>query len=160
MKKTICIIIMLFFFSSVYVYPLGVTLLDVRNGIFEESSQLKSLLADSKDPGVIVTMWNSCIITVNQLNAYFYMLGVFDALKTETLNDDPTIYLVGWLNEMKKTNETNIKSLDSAPSSVEQKTKVHLEKLKSYFLELNNRIDTELKKISAIRQTLKIKRPL
>jgi hypothetical protein len=159
MKKIICTIIMLFLFSSVSVYPLGVSLLDIRNGIFTESNELKLLLANSQDPGVIVTMWSSCIITVNQLNAYFYILGIFDALKTETLSEDPTIYLISWLTEMKRTNEANIKSLESVPSSIEQRTRSHLQKLKNYFSELNSRIDTELKNISTVRQTLKIKRP-
>jgi hypothetical protein len=157
MKKIIVVVVMLMFFSCFTAYPLGTTLLDMRNNIFNESKQVQSLLADSKDAGIIVSMWDSCIIAVTQLNAYFYMLGIFEQIPKEQLTDEPLDYLSAWLTEIKKTSDMNLKSLDSYKQLLEQKTKTHKDTLKEYFVQLNRQIDVELGKIATIKKSLRLR---
>jgi hypothetical protein len=157
MKKTIFIILIFIIFLSFSVYALDATLLDMRNKIFEESKVIKSLLADSKDIILMNSMWDSCVMTMTQLDAYFSMVGLFNTIKRENLSEASIDYLISWLNDIKKTNELNLKSLNSISVILESKTKVYLEKLKRHFSDLNNRIDSELGKISLLKESLKIK---
>ncbi|MBU2102275.1 MAG: hypothetical protein ABH865_06015 [Candidatus Omnitrophota bacterium] len=139
-------------------YPLGTTLLDIRNGIFEEAKQVQSLLNQSKDAGLVVSMWDTCIISVTQLNGYFYMLGIFEKIKTEDLSEEPINYLLSWLLEIRKTNDMNIKSLEQYAMPVEAKTKAQRERIRGYFVELNKRIDREITKIKLLWQSVQVKR--
>ncbi len=157
MKRLFVIALFLIFFITP-VYSEGPKLLEWRNQFFEEANALRALLATSNDPGVIINMWNSCMTTILQLNAYFYMLSIFDAIKTEFLSEDPTPYLMMWLNEIKKTNALNIKNLSASSKGREPKTKEHLERLKDYYNKLNSLIDTEMDKISLIQNTLIIRK--
>lgn len=157
MKKIIVAMTVIMFFSCFTAYPLGTTLLDLRNNIFAESKQVQSLLSGSKDAGLVVSMWDSCIIAVTQLNAYFYMLGIFDKITKNALTDEPLDYLSAWLTEIKKTSDMNLKSLDSYKQPLEEKTKIEKEKLKEYFVELNRQIDVELKKIGTIKKSLRVR---
>jgi hypothetical protein len=129
----------------------------MRNKISAESKQIKTLLLESKDMVLMNSMWDSCVITMTQLDAYFYMVGIFNTIKKEDLKGDTINYLTNWLNIIKDTNELNIKSLNTAIQILEPKTKVYKERLKSYFSELNKKIDSELVKISLLRKSLKIR---
>ncbi len=156
MKKIIFIILALsiFCFSS---YVFAAPLMDMRNKIFEESKVIKSLLVTSKNTVLVNSMWDSCIITLTQLDAYFYMQGIFNTIKKEDLNEACVNYLINWLNEVKKTDELNIKSLNTISVAVEPKEKIRMEKLKEYFSDLNKQIDNELSKLSLLNQSLKKK---
>jgi hypothetical protein len=127
----------------------------MRNKIFEESKDLKSLLANSKDIILINSMWDSCIIAMSQLDAYFTMLGIFNTIKEENLKEEVINYLTSWLEGIKKTNELNIKSLDAVSVTLESKTKAHILRLKDYFGKLNDQINAELDKISLLKKSLK-----
>lgn len=155
MKKIIFIILTFIIFLSFSLYALDTSLLDTRNKIFEESKELKSLLVSSKDVVLINSMWDSCIIAMSQLDAYFSMLGIFNTIKKEDLKEDVINYLTSWLDGIKKTNELNIKSLDAVTFTLEPKTKAYILKLKDYFAKLNNQINTELDKISVLKKSLK-----
>jgi len=155
MKKIIFIILTFIILSNFSVYALDTTLLDMRNKIFAESKDLKLLLANSKDVVLVNSMWDSCIMLVSQLDAYFSMLGIFNTIKKEDLKQDTIDYLTGWLDGIKKTNELNIKSLDAVSATMEPKTKTHILKLKDYFGKLNNQINIELDKISLFKKSLK-----
>ena len=157
MKKIIFLTLTFIIFLSFSVYALDTTLLDMRNKIFEESKDLKSLLESSKDVILVSSMWDSCIIAMSQSDAYFNMLGIFNTIKKEDLKEDAVNYLTSWLDGIKKVNELNIKSLDAVTLTLEPKTKTHILKLKDYFGKLNNQIDAELAKISLLKKSLKIK---
>lgn len=156
MKKIFSIILALAVFLSFNALALDITLFDIRNKIFEESKEIKALLPDSKDVVLVSSMWDSCLIAITQLDAYFSMLGIFNTIKKEDLSKDSINYLSDWLNEIKRTDTLNIESLNSVPQPVELDTEVHIERLKDYFTDLNNRIDAELKKLSILEDALEI----
>lgn len=157
MKKIVFIILTFVIFLSFNAYALNSTLINMRTKIFEESKDLKSVLTDSKDVVLVNSMWDSCIIAISQLDAYFNMLGIFNTIKKVNLKEDAINYLSGWLEGIKKTNKLNIKSLDAMTLSLQPKTKAHIVKLKDYFDKLNDQIDVELDKISILRKSLKRK---
>ena len=154
MRKIIFIVLTLSFFCF-SAYALDTKIVGMRNKFFEESKAIKTLLADSKDMILLNSMWDSCIMTMTQLDAYFSMVGIFNTIKKETLTEEAINYITNWLEAIKKTNDLNIKSLNAITNPVEPKTKIHMEKLRGYFNDLNNQINTELNKISIIKKSLK-----
>ncbi|MCM8831011.1 MAG: hypothetical protein NC918_02320 [Candidatus Omnitrophica bacterium] len=147
------------FFIIVFLdsYAEGPILLDMRNQLFDEANQIKTLLVKSNEPAILINMWNSCMTTVIQLNAYFYMLSIFDTIKTDFLKDDPTVYIIMWLREMKKTNDLNIKNL-AMTKALEPEVKAHIEKLTKFFSDLSKELDFEIDKINVVRKTLVIRK--
>lgn len=135
-------------------YCLDTNLFDIRNKIFEESKKIKLLVGTSQDLVLINSMWDSSIMCISQLDAYFSMLGVFNTIKKENLTEIAVDYLTSWLTEIKRTNELNIKSLDGVTVTMDPNTKPRMEKLKGYFKESNNQINSELNKISTIKKSL------
>ncbi len=159
MKRFLPVLFMAFvIFLGHGVYAQDNALIVVRNKIFDECREMRELLKNQKDIIIVNSMWSSGIMTVSQLDAYFYMVGIFNAVKDKDLTEDPVIYLMKWLNEIKKTNELNIRSLDSITYKVEPTTKARIGKLKGYFSSLNNIIDNESARVSALQRSLKIKR--
>ncbi|MCM8797552.1 MAG: hypothetical protein NC923_06750 [Candidatus Omnitrophica bacterium] len=156
MKKKIFFTLFFVVFFSVNVFAFDTTLFDIRNAIFEESKAMKSLLKNSKDIILMNSMWDSCVMTMAQLDAYFTMLGIFNTIKKENLKEEAIGYLANWLEGVKRTNELNIKSLDSVTLVLEEETKKRILKLKDYFEKLNNQINAELDKLSILKKSLKI----
>ena len=142
---------------------LETTLFDIRNEILRESNNIKSLIQGPKqaiirDVIVLNSMFDSCIMSSSQLDAYFAMLGIFNTIKDKDVNETSTKYLIDWLNEMKKANDMNITSLQGmSAQSLDSETKLHMDSLKTYFAELTKKIEGELNKISLIKKSLKIK---
>lgn len=157
MKKIIFIILSLVIFLSYNAYALDTRLLDMRNKIFEEAKAIKLLLPNSKDAPLLISMWDSCLIAIMQLDAYFSMLGIFNTIKGEDLNVDAINYIVSWLGEIKSTTDLNIKNLNMALQVLEQNTKNHIEKLKILFSDFNKRIDIENNKFFILMRSLRIK---
>lgn len=155
MRKIIFIALLLAFSISLKAYGLDNSFLDIRNKFFEESKEIKSLLVSSKDAILISSMWDTCLLTMSGLDAYFHMLGIFNTIKERDLSEDAANYLARWLSEIKRNNELNINIIDSGSYSVEPDTKIHIERLKDYLSELNKRIDTELNKISILNQSIR-----
>lgn len=153
MKKIILFILILMLALNSTIYALDSTLMDMRKEIFSNSQEMKAYLKNSKDPILLNSMWDSCIIAVTQLDAYFYIVGIFNTIKKEDLSDASFDYLLNWLNQIKKTNELNIKSLDTVTSTSEPKTKVYILKLKNNFNELNIRIVKELQRVSQFQES-------
>lgn len=154
MKRMLFMILALVVFLNLNAYALETNLFDIRNKLFEESKKIKLLVGTSQDLVLINSMWDSCIMAMSQLDAYFSMLGVFNTIKKENLTDVAVDYLANWLTEVKRTNELNIKSLDGVTVTMDPNTKPRMEKLKGYFMELNSQISSELNKISSIKQSL------
>lgn len=147
MKKRVVVAALISVFLNLNAYASDSILLSLRGKLFSESQELKASLASTQDVVLVSSMWDSCIITLTQIDAYFSMLGIFNTIKKENASEAAADYLSGWLNEIKRTNDLNIKSLESVSLIADQSTKDHMEKLKSYFFELNTQIAVELKKV-------------
>lgn len=158
MKKTALIMLTLVIFFSFNAYGAEIPLQNMRNKIFNECREIQPLLANSKDIIIVNSMWSSAVMTVSQLDAYFSMVGILNAVKDKELVEDPAVYLIKWLNEVRKTSELNIRSLDSISYKVEPSTKAAIKKLRDYFNGLNGLIDNESARISVLQRSLKIKR--
>lgn len=153
MKKIIFVILFLLVFSTLSSYALDTGLFEMRNKIVVESKQLKSLLLESKDMVLMSSMWDSCVMTMTQLDAYFYMVGIFNSVKNP--GDQTINFLVNWLKIIKSTSDLNIKSLDASTQIVEGRTKTYKEKLKKDFIELNKNIDAELGRVTLLKKVVK-----
>lgn len=130
-------------------------LIDMRNKIFQESKMLKSVTLDSKDIILLNSLRNTCITTATQLDAYFSMIAIFNTIKKEARTQEAMDYLVNWLELIKKTNSVNISTLKAINETLEPKTKLYTEKLKSYFIELESQVKTEINKVSLIKKSIK-----
>ena len=157
MKRLFFSALIVFIFLSSSVYAIDTRLLDLRNRILNESDELRVLLPNSKDAVILVSMFDSCLIAASQIDAYFHMLGIFESIKEKDLTDVAFDFILSWLNEIKNTNNLNIKNLSASTQTNVPTTQVHVEKLKGYFIEFNNRIKTEIDTVSMLKKTFKIK---
>lgn len=157
MNKNIFVILALVMFISVSSYAAETGLFETRSKISADSKQIKSLLLKSRDMVLMSSMWDSCLMTMTQLDAYFYMVGIFNSVKNpgeETIN-----YLINWLKIIRSTSELNIKSLNAETKTLEPKTEVYKERLKTDFGELNKNIDSELSRIFILKKATKPSKP-
>jgi hypothetical protein len=122
----------------------------MRNKIFDESKEIRSALISSKNSFLLVTMFDSCIQSTSQLDAYFYMLGLFNSIRRSDLNTGHTDFLISWLSQIKSTNELVLRSLTNLPQPIDSKALLHVKKMQKLFGELNALVDTELKKVVAV----------
>jgi hypothetical protein len=157
MKKTIFVTLTLVAFLNLSAHAFESQLLEMRNRFFQEAQEIKTLPVNPKNVVLVNSMWDSCLITMAQLDAYFSMLGIFNAVSEESASRQAAAYLISWLNEIKRINELNIRSLRSILQLKDPIINTHMEKLRIYYSDLNNRIDTELKKVSALSITRKPK---
>ena len=160
MRKIISVVLVLAVFLSSSLYAAEVpTLLGFRSKFFDESRAIKLMLPNSKKDMVFMnSMWDSCIATLMQLDAYFSMAGIFNTIRKEDLTEGAVGYIADWLNAIKNTNEMNIKNLNAFSSrSTEASTKPHLKTMINYYTALNERIDIELAGVSALKATAKKK---
>jgi len=158
MKKIISFLFLLFILFNFKAYAIDFQVFDMRNKLFEESKEIKALLTRSKDAVFLTAMFDTCIIATSQLDAYFSMLGIFGSIKKRDLSEVPIDFITNWLNEIKNTNEMNIRILSSVTQQIDQITRVHIKKLETLFNELTGRINAELDKLSLIKQSLKVRR--
>ncbi len=128
---------------------------EYRAALFQESKQIKVLMPVTKDPVMVSSMWDSCIMSINQLDAYFSMLGLFNAIPKDSLTEKTTDFLLNWLDSVKKNNTLNLRSLTGAPKDLEPRTRVYSDKLIVYYKEMNRLLEEEIKKVTAVRQSLK-----
>jgi len=152
MKKYFVFIFVMIF--AAYAYAASSSLLEMRNKIIDESKEIKPLLTSAKNAVLISSIWDSCIMTVSQLDAYFSMVGILDSIKNENLSESSVDYLINWLSEIKSTNALNIKSIDVILGFAEKKVKPHMEKLKIHFDMLNNQLEAESKRLSLFKKVL------
>jgi hypothetical protein len=155
MKKRIFITLVLVVLLCFNAYAQTATFVNMRNELFQESKTMKALLTGSKDVYLLSSMWDACVLTMTQIDAYFSMLGIFNTIKEKDLSEPPIDYLSGWLSAIKQSNELNIKSLNSSVP-IEENTKVHMDKLKASFTRMNASIDNEIGRLSLLKKSLKI----
>ena len=153
MKKIILLTLSLVLVWSFTAQALGTTLIDVRNEILKNAQEMKTYFKASRDPILLNSMWDSSVMAVSQLDAYFSMLGIFNTIKNENLENAPFSYLINWLNLLKETAELNIKSLEAIKSTTDARSKVFALKLKDIFNNLKVRIAKELKRIAQFQES-------
>jgi len=98
-------------------------LVDIRNRIFEQSKEVKILFSDTKNVVLLSSMWDSCLMTISQIDAYFYMIGITNTIKDKDLSIDAIDLVLKWLDNIKKTNDLNISSLNAVKLDLDAKTR-------------------------------------
>ncbi len=157
MKKAVLIILFCAIFFSSYAFAFdSVTLVGIRNSLFEETRVITPLLADSKDVILLNNMWNMCVVAITQVDAYFSMLNLFNAIENNKKSYAAIDQLTSWLNQIKSVNVSNIKSLEA--ETIEEKTLIQVRKIRGYFAMLNRQVDIDLLRISMVKKSLEGKR--
>ena len=143
-------------YSCIVSYALETSLKDMEGKIRAELVQVKALMPKN-DPILVNNMYNSCLIAKTQLDAYFYMLTLFNTIEEKALGDKAVDTLIEWLLAMKKINVININALRDTSKVQSPATKVRMEKLKALFEELNKEIDINIAKVSLIKKSLPLR---
>lgn len=81
LKKSIITALIFAVLFTTKAYCLEFKIFEMRNKIFEQSKEIKSLMEGSKDQGILLAMFDSCLISTTQLDAYFFMLNIFEGIK-------------------------------------------------------------------------------
>jgi hypothetical protein len=159
MKKVIFFLMLSVFLFVNSVYAQESLLVGVRDKFMSISKEIKPLLSSTQDVIIMNSMWDSSIMAASQLDAYFSMAGVFNAVKPEDVTPTVLGYLLNWLEIIKKTNELNIKSLESLTTTLEPGTKTVMEKFKEILKESNLKVEVEIAKLSVLNKKLALKQP-
>ncbi|MDD5129676.1 MAG: hypothetical protein PHS66_01290 [Candidatus Omnitrophica bacterium] len=155
MKKVIILVLSLVLIWSVTAQALESNLIDTRNEILQAAQEMKAYFATSRDPILLNSMWDSSLMAVSQLDAYFSMLGIFNTIKKDNLDAAAFSYLVTWLNQLKETTALNIKSLGEIKSTTDARSKAFVLKLKGIFTNLEARIVKELQSVGQFQDSIK-----
>lgn len=156
MKKTAVFIAALCIFCGT-VYAATNPLVSMQSRLMKESNNIKLVLKNSRDALLLTSMWDSCLVAMNQLDAYFSMIGIIETIKKDDLTESAVNYLLSWLSDIKKTNEANITSLASAAPVIDQATKVAVERMRINFSDLNRMIDSETNRLLSLREGIRRK---
>lgn len=158
MKKVVILVLCMVFSFSVSLGAFDTRLLDVRNKLFDESKRLQLLVQKSKNPLLVSGVWDSCVVTTTQLDAYFHMLGIFNTITAEETSHSAIDFLTSWLATVRKINSANIKNVDTILSLAEEDARVHLKIVRDYYSELDSLLGAELDKVSTIKKSLRLRR--
>ena len=115
---------------------------------------MNTVLADSQDPVMIISLWDTCVVTVTKINAYFYMLGIFEAVKEAEQSSRAVDYLLIWLNETRRTNKTAIDQLAQPAQVTEEATDMYRAKISEYLSQLDTQLEKEIRKVTVLKQSL------
>jgi hypothetical protein len=157
MKKIIVIVLMLCFCLSVDSFAANNSLTSINARLMQESSNLKSMFKNSRDVVLLTTMWDSYFIARTQLDAYFYMVALFESVKKAAVTDVSVDYLLNWLGEIRKTNTANIKTLNSTVTVIDQATKSAVDRMETNIADLNNAVDKEIIRLNSLKEAIKKK---
>jgi hypothetical protein len=152
MKKIIFLVLALVLAWSFTAQALETTLVDLRTEILNNAQEIKPYFNSSRDPILLNSLWDSSIMAVSQLDAYFSMLGIFNTIKKENLDNAAFSYIIKWLNQLKDTTELNIKSLDAIKSTSDARSKAFVLKLKVIFNNLKTRITKEIQTVTQFQE--------
>ena len=155
MKRVSLLLAVVLLSMATVVHAADFRIFDLRNKIFDESKAIKTLLPTSKDHYLLMVFFDSCIVVTSQIDAYFCMMGIFNALRTEDITKEAVGYLVNWLTEMKRSNEINLKSFGEIKIPMVPATAMHFTKLKSYFGSLGELIQADLNRMNALLRVAK-----
>ena len=148
------VLVVLLCLASSPARALDTRLIDVRDRIFDESKKLQLVLNNSDDPVVIISLWDSCVTTVTRINAYFYMLGIYEMVPQESRTAEGLNYLITWLRETRRTNMLAVNALGAPLETADDTTLFHRKRVQGYFVELNSRLDAELQKLTIVQKSL------
>lgn len=129
----------------------------MRQKLFAQAQEIKKLVNRDNAAQYLVlvsTMWDTCFVAITQLDAYFYILGIFNSIKKENITRPTIDFLSRWLKQIKNTDELNIKGLDGIKLPIDPMIRINMELLKRYFRELNSLIDKELAEIGKLSKSL------
>ena len=149
---SVALVAILFFASNVRAEP--TKLFELNKKMYQEYQALQEFLPKTKDVALGYTMWDSSIITIIQLNAYFSMVGIIDSIGRGVIKEKSVEYLVIWLNDIKRKNEINLRSI-AMVKPTEEETSAHAKKLGGYFMELNVQVDNELKRLGLLKNAIR-----
>ena len=152
MRKILITIFLLILILS-NTYPQVQDFTQLKNQLMREASALRSHLATTKDIVFVSSMWDSCLIAINQIDAYFFMIGIINARKA-TMNEEAIGYLFSWLERMEKLNNTNLRSLADQTKVIESGTIRHMKKLEEIFRDFNLYIGKEKKRVGTLKELL------
>jgi len=133
------------------VYAADMKLMEMRDRVYDESTQMKPLLANSQDVVLLGSMWDACLMAMMQLDAYFYMVGIFNEVNEEAAKAQTIDYLIKWLTQMKAANDVNIGNLSTVGMPVQAKTQVHIDRLKNLFFDINKVLDVEIRDLNFLK---------
>lgn len=151
MRKTIVMVVCaLCVYAQAFAFD--TRLLSARNKIFEQAKELQTLLAETEDPVAVVSLWDTCIMTATQLNAYFYLVGIYESVNDPT--PDSVSYLKSWLQEVRRTAQLNIRNLSATASVTQPETREHLSRVKASLAELSLLLERELDKVARLEKAV------
>lgn len=156
MKKSI-LMFLVFTLCCCYAYAADIPLLNVRDKFLAQAAEIKPLMATSRNALLVSSMWDACVMVSYQLNAYFYMVGIFEATAKGAATQEQIDFIISWLNDIRRTNDLNINSLKNTNITLEKKSQEQLEKLLVNFNNANTQIGKELQRVKAFKKKLKPK---
>ncbi len=125
----------------------------VRRNLVDKSQTFREYLGQTQDVVITSSMWDSCVLAVSQIDAYYAMVGIIQAAEAVE-NKEAAFYLIDWLERIKRTNVANLRSLSNTGQAAEEKTVEYMKKLYRYFSEFNEYVEQELKKIKELESLL------
>ncbi|MFA5157307.1 MAG: hypothetical protein WC532_08030 [Candidatus Omnitrophota bacterium] len=150
MKRAVVFFLLLTLFCVFNAYALDSKIVDLRDQVLGQAQEIRGLMTPkTKDSVVLTAMFDSCILTATQLDAYFSMLGIFETLTKKDSGESAIKFITAWLGTVKNSNKLGISNLD-AFKPAEKKIKEQVKKLKDSFVALDGLIDVELRKFSAL----------
>jgi hypothetical protein len=154
MKKTIFLILALVLAWCGAAQALETTLIETRNDILKNAQEMKGYFTTSRDPLLLNSMWDSSVMSVSQLDAYFSMLGIFNTIKNENLTADSVKYLLNWIKQVQETTDLNIKGLEAIKTTTDARSKVFALKLKDIFNNLKSKLAVENANVIKLQDSL------
>lgn len=156
MKKIFVFSLLLPMLCVFSAYAMDFKIVNMRNQIFDHSKNMKALMnQNSKDGVFLVSMFDSCLSTAMQLDAYISMVGIFESLSNGGANDEAIRFIASWLNQIKNTDAVTMQTLDAVSPQVESKTKLEIKRLRADLVSLDALIDAELNKFVALKISAK-----
>ena len=156
MKKIVFILAALLLTMTTCAHAADFRIFELRNKIFEESKQIKALMPTSKESFILLVLFDSCVLTASQIDAYFSMMRIVNTIRSENLSKEAIDSLIAWLEEMKKGNEINFRMLDDASIAAKADTKAHIAKLREYYALYGELVLIDANRLNALR---KVARP-
>ena len=148
--KKIAMVMAAVFMTAGFAYGEDNAVLAAREKFLAESTAVKGIMQASKDAVLVNSMYDACVLTVTQLDAYFYMAGVYKSIPEGAPTVAAIDYLTQWLASIKKANTVSIASLDAITYDVSPETAAHIKTLKGLYADLNAKIDGEIDKLGIL----------
>lgn len=155
MKKALCFCVFIaVLLCTARSFGAELQMLRLRNALLEESKKIQMALADSPDPVLVISLWDTCVVTLTKINAYFYMVGIFEMVEDKDKTEQGVDFLLAWLKELQRTTQVNIRELNTPVEVSEEATTVARSRLSELLARLNTHLDEEIRKVSSLRASV------